>query len=140
MAGRSCALALAALLAVAGIAHFVAPGGFDDIVPEVLPGSARFWTFLSGAVELLLAVGVAVPRTRRLARRRSRRCFFVVVFPANVKMAIDWRSRPAPEFVIALLRLPLQVPLVWWAWRVRTRTPPAGARRRARVRGVAPDR
>lgn len=114
------AVALAGLLAVAGAAHLLAPSGFDDIVPGVLPGSARFWTGLSGAVELLLAVGILVRRTRRLAATAAA-VFFVLVFPANVKMAIDWRERPAPEFAIALLRLPLQIPLIWWSWWVRTR-------------------
>jgi len=112
------ALGLAALLLVAGLVHFVAPEGFDDIIPRVLPGSARSWTVLSGAVELLLAAGLAWPRTRRVAATATA-AFLVAVFPANVQMAIDWASRPAPEFAIALVRLPLQFPLIWWAWRVR---------------------
>ncbi|WSL20254.1 hypothetical protein OG302_35990 [Streptomyces sp. NBC_01283] len=37
------------------------------------------------------------------------------VFPANVRMAADWRCRPAPLRAAALGRLPLQVPLVLWA-------------------------
>jgi hypothetical protein len=60
------ATALAGLLTVAGIAHFVAPKLFDDIVPRSLPGSQRNWTYLSGAVELAVGAAVAVPRTRRL--------------------------------------------------------------------------
>jgi uncharacterized membrane protein len=39
----------------------------------------------------------------------------VGVFPANVKMALDWRDRPTPQRAAALGRLPLQVPLVLWA-------------------------
>ncbi len=112
------ALGLAALLFIAGVVHFVAPEGFDDIIPRVLPGSARSWTLVSGAIELLLAGGVAWRRTRRVAATTTA-IFLVAVFPANVQMAIDWASRPAPELAIALLRLPLQLPLIWWAWRVR---------------------
>ena len=41
--------------------------------------------------------------------------FFVGVFPANVKMARDWRNRPTPQKAAALGRLPLQLPLVLWA-------------------------
>jgi uncharacterized membrane protein len=37
------------------------------------------------------------------------------VFPANVKMAADWRHRPAPHKAAAYGRLPLQLPLVLWA-------------------------
>ena len=41
--------------------------------------------------------------------------FFVGVFPANVKMALDWRHRPAPQKAAAYGRLPVQLPLVLWA-------------------------
>lgn len=47
--------------------------------------------------------------------------FFVLVFPANIQMAVDYRARGGRDFVFALLRLPLQIPLIWWAWRVYNR-------------------
>ena len=89
------------------------------------PGSRRFWTWLSGAAEIGVAVGVARPATRRVSALGAA-LLFVLVFPANVQMAIDWRSRPRPEFAASLARLPLQIPLVWWAWR-RSRKCPAAA-------------
>ncbi|MEU9351265.1 hypothetical protein AB0D65_09635 [Streptomyces griseoloalbus] len=107
-------LLLAGLLAAAGTAHFAAPRQFDHIVPRSLPGSPRTWTYASGAAELALAAGVALPRTRRAAALATA-AFFVGVFPANVKMAVDWRHRPAPQKAAALGRLPLQLPLVLWA-------------------------
>lgn len=107
-------LLLAGLLATAGVAHFANPRQFDALVPRTLPGKPRTWTYASGAVELALAAGVAVPRTRRTAALATA-AFFVGVFPANVKMAVDWRDRPAPQKAAALGRLPLQLPLVLWA-------------------------
>lgn len=107
-------LLLAGLLAGAGVAHLVAPKPFDATVPRVLPGAPRTWTYASAAVELALAVGVAMPRTRRVAARATA-AFFVGVFPANVQMAVDWRRRPVPLRAAAIGRLPLQVPLVLWA-------------------------
>ncbi|WP_432156975.1 DoxX family protein [Streptomyces sp. bgisy153] len=107
-------LLLAGLLAAAGAAHFAVPRNFDAIVPRALPGSPRAWTYASGVAELVLAAGVALPRTRRAAALATA-AFFVGVFPANVKMALDWRERPAPQRAAALGRLPLQVPLVLWA-------------------------
>jgi uncharacterized membrane protein len=41
------------------------------------------------------------------------------VFPANVKMAIDWSDRSVAEQAVAYGRLPLQIPLVLWALKVR---------------------
>ncbi|MFH9011848.1 hypothetical protein ACH4C6_10755 [Streptomyces sp. NPDC017943] len=107
-------LLLAGLLATAGIAHFAAPRRFDAIVPGALPGSPRTWTHASGAAELALAAGLALPRTRKAAALATA-AFFAGVFPANVKMAVDWRHRPARQKAAAFGRLPLQVPLVLWA-------------------------
>lgn len=112
------AVALAALLATGGIAHFVVPGYFDELVPEQLPGSARLWTLVSGVAELGVAATVALPRTRRFGGLAAA-ALFVAVFPANVKMAIDWSDRSATEQAIAYGRLPLQIPLVLLALKVR---------------------
>ncbi|WP_455351806.1 DoxX family protein [Streptomyces sp. SYSU K217416] len=115
-ADRSARL-LVALLAGAGAAHFLVPKQFDALVPKRLPGSPRAWTRASGVAELVLAAGIAAPRTRR-AGALAAAGFFAAVFPANVKMAYDWRTRPAPLRAVAYGRLPLQVPLVLWAKKV----------------------
>ena len=118
--GKSDATAygLAALLGFAGVAHFVNPKFFDEIVPHALPGSPRSWTYVSGVAELACAVSVARPSTRRVGGLAAA-LVFAAVFPANVQMAFDWRSRPAIEQAAAYGRLPLQIPLVLWALRVR---------------------
>jgi uncharacterized membrane protein len=44
---------------------------------------------------------------------------FVVVFPANVKMALDSGRNPSAAYRAGTwLRLPVQLPLVLWARRV----------------------
>ncbi|WP_030384484.1 membrane protein [Streptomyces sp. NRRL S-241] len=117
MARVSSPVLLAGLLAGAAVAHAAAPGRFDATVPRSLPGSPRGWTYASGVAELALAAGVAHPRTRRVAALATA-AFFVGVFPANVKMAVDARHRSPAVRAVALARLPLQVPLVLWAHRV----------------------
>ncbi|GLZ35902.1 membrane protein [Lentzea sp. NBRC 105346] len=112
------ALALAALLGLAGVTHFTRPKFYDRIVPASLPGSARTYTYVSGVAELALAAAVAVPKTRRLGGLLSA-AFFVAVFPANVKMALDFRTKSPKAKAIAYGRLPLQIPLVMWALKVR---------------------
>ncbi|MEU5092437.1 hypothetical protein [Streptomyces sp. NPDC021356] len=107
-------LLLAGLLATAGAAHFASPRQFDAIVPGALPGTPRAWTYAGGVAELALAAGLAAPRTRKAAAPAAA-AFFVGVFPANVKMAVDRRHRPARQQAVAFGRLPLQVPLVLWA-------------------------
>ncbi|MGH3672415.1 MAG: DoxX family protein [Pseudonocardiaceae bacterium] len=108
------AAALVALLTSTGVLHFAVSEQFDAIVPEQLPGAARTWTHLSWAAELVIAALVAYPRTRRLGGLLAA-LLFVAVFPANVKMALDWSDRPAWMRALAYGRLPLQIPLVLWA-------------------------
>jgi uncharacterized membrane protein len=109
-------VALAGLLASAGVAHFTRPGGFDRIVPRAL-GAPRPWTYASGAAELACAAGILIPGTRRVAGWATA-ALFVAVFPANLKMAADaWLERDDNPGYLAgtLARLPVQVPLVSWA-------------------------
>lgn len=106
------AVLLAALLLTTGTLHFASPRGFESIVPQFL-GSAAVWVRLSGVAELACAVGLLVPRTRRTAGWCSA-ALFVVVFPANIDMAVHaWHGQGSR--VIAFGRLPLQIPLLLWA-------------------------
>ncbi|HEX8628263.1 MAG TPA: hypothetical protein VF755_08840 [Catenuloplanes sp.] len=111
------AWALAAVLAAAGTTHLLLPGPYDAIVPRGLPGRPRSWTYASGVVELGIAAAVAHPATRRLGGYGAA-ALFVAVFPANVRMAADWRRATPARRAVAYARLPLQVPLVLWGLRV----------------------
>ncbi|HUR15295.1 MAG TPA: MauE/DoxX family redox-associated membrane protein [Mycobacteriales bacterium] len=107
---------LAGLLAGAGVTHFVAPDFYDKLVPEVLPGSQRAWTYGSGVVELAVAGAIANAPTRKRGALAAA-VLFVAVFPGNIKMALD--AEGTQERFLSYARLPLQAPLVLWAWRVR---------------------
>ncbi|WSA47506.1 hypothetical protein OIE51_04430 [Streptomyces sp. NBC_01803] len=101
-----------------GFLHVRTPKHFDSLIPERLPGDARTWTYASGVVEVACAAAVAVPATRRAGALASA-ALFVAVFPGNVKMARDWSGRGTTLRTLAYARLPLQVPLVQWALKVR---------------------
>ncbi|KJS58034.1 DoxX family protein [Streptomyces rubellomurinus] len=116
-ASQRSATLLSGLLIGAGAAHFAAPRQFDAIVPRSLPGSRRTWTYASGFAELAVGAAVAVPRTRALGALAAVG-LFTAVFPANVKMAYDWRHRSTRLRAIAVARLPLQAPLILWALKV----------------------
>jgi uncharacterized membrane protein len=105
---------LAALLAVAGTSHLLRPAWYDGLVPPLLPGTARTWTLGSGVVELAVAGLVAGPRTRRVGGLAAA-ALFVAVFPGNVWMAVEPGGVPR---WLALVRLPLQLPLVLWGLQV----------------------
>jgi uncharacterized membrane protein len=112
------AVALGALLAAAGVTHFAVPVFYDAMIPEALPGRPRVWTVGSGVAELAVAGAVLHPATRSVGAGAAV-ALFVGVLPANVKMALDARSsRSAAYRLGTVLRLPLQAPLIAWAWRV----------------------
>lgn len=100
-----------------GTLHFVAPKPFDTIIPAELPGAARFYTYASGVGEVATGVLLAVPRTRRLGALAAA-ALFIAVFPGNVNMVRLWWGKPWPMRIIAIARLPLQIPLVTTALKV----------------------
>ena len=114
---------LGVLLIITGLGHFVAPQALDKIVPPILPFDPRFWTYLSGVAELVVAIMLLVPINRKLFGRPVRLlgvwcafALFILVFPANIYMAIDWFDRPMPAPLIAIARLPLQFGLFYWCF------------------------
>lgn len=117
-AARTAAYRVAAMLFGVGTLHFVAPKPFDDIVPAELPGSARFYTYASGVAELAVGALLVPQRTRRLAALAAA-ALFVGVFPANVNMCRLWWSKPWPMRIAALARLPLQIPMITTALKIR---------------------
>ena len=101
-----------------GVGHFVMPKPFDTIVPAELPGSARFYTHASGVAELGTAALLAAPQTRRLGATVAI-ALFLAVFPANVNMVRLWWGKPWPMRLLAIARLPAQIPMIVLANRVR---------------------
>ena len=105
---------MAAFLGFAGVAHFVARDRFNPLIPYWLPGDATFYTYASGVAEIAVAIGLFIPRTRRLAGWGAG-LLFLSVYPGNIYMAYDWRDRDFSQQLVAYLRLPFQIPLIWWA-------------------------
>ncbi len=96
--------------------HFSHPAPFVSIVPRSLP-QPELLVALSGVAELTCAALIAHPRTRRIGGLGAA-ALFAAVFPANVSMALRSTRRPRWYRVVVWARLPLQVPLVAWAWQV----------------------
>ncbi len=114
--------AMGIMLLLTGSAHFLFPKSLDAIVPNFLPGDARLWTNISGVAEFAVAVGLLAPIDMkvggirvRLIAAQSAFLLFLAVYPANIKMAIDWSDRTMPAPLIAFARLPLQFGLFYWA-------------------------
>jgi len=123
---------MALLLLYTGTLHFVSPSGFESIVPHFL-GAPAFWVDASGVAELACGLALTVRAVRRTAALAAA-VLFVVVFPANIQMALDSGGADPDLFhnpVVAWGRLPLQILLVAWALFIASRT-------RARPRRAGP--
>jgi uncharacterized membrane protein len=115
---RNRAYRMAGLLGVMGVLHFVAPKPFDTIVPTELPGTPRFYTYASGVAELGTAALLVPSSTRRLGAWAAI-ALYVGVFPGNVNMVRLWWDKPWPMRLGAIARLPLQIPMITEALKIK---------------------
>ena len=106
-------LALAFL--AAGVLHLLLPAPFLGITPDWIPWQDRVIR-LTGAAEILGAVGLMTPRLRRAAGV-GLALYAVCVFPANIKHAMDSLGDPHAllGWTYHAPRLAFQPVIVWWA-------------------------
>ncbi len=107
---------VAAAFTVSGVIHLIHPASFTRIVPNVLPAKTAL-VYLSGVAELICAVGLW--RRSRWAGLASA-TLLVVIWPANLQMAINaQRGQVLATQIEDWIRLPLQLPLIWFALQSR---------------------
>lgn len=101
---------------VAGWAHFRWAGAYTSIVPAQFGNPDRL-VALSGVAEIAGGIGLLLPPTRRAAGIGLIVLLFAV-WPANWYMAVKAErfASMAPGWLL-WLRVPLQVPLIWWVER-----------------------
>lgn len=110
--------ALGATFVGAGAMHFVLPRTYESIMPGYLPAH-RALVYASGVAEILGGLGALDSRTRRLAGWWLA-ATLLLVFPANVHMALHPdRYASIPQWAL-YARLPFQVLFIAWAlWATR---------------------
>jgi uncharacterized membrane protein len=105
----------AVVFVIAGVLHFVYTPVYMKIMPPFLP-APRLLVQLSGLAEILGGIGLLVPATR-VPSAWGLVVLLIAVLPANVQMALDHARWPGIPVWALWARVPLQVPLIWWAWR-----------------------
>jgi len=108
-------LLLAILFIAAGTLHFLIPQTYVRIMPPYLPAHL-FLVHISGACEILGGLGLLFQPPIRTLAAWGLVALLIAVMPANIYMATDHASYPAIPAWALYLRLPLQLPLIWWAW------------------------
>ena len=105
---------MAALYITAGAAHFFLTRTYESIMPDYLPAHHEL-VLISGAAEIAGGIGILIPQTRRFAAW-GLVILLIAVMPANIWMAQHPERYPGIPLWVLWLRLPLQLPLIWWAW------------------------
>jgi uncharacterized membrane protein len=113
------ALVVAALFLASGVLHLVNPSAFLWLMPPWLPLKTEL-IVISGVMELASAIGLIFKmRWAPLLTVLT----LLAVWPANWWFAIDSLTSNPEIALIAWLRLPLQLPLLYWAYRAEVRKP-----------------
>ena len=124
---RNGRLALAAGLGVMGVLHIVSRPTFEAMIPKWLPGDPALWNYAATAAEFGSAALLAREKTAR-AGGLAAFATFAVVWVANLQHVAQggiypkgsgWVASP----VVAWVRAPLQLPLLWWSWSIAKRAP-----------------
>ncbi|MEZ4750917.1 MAG: DoxX family protein [Bdellovibrionota bacterium] len=102
------------LFIAAGINHFLNPAFYLSIMPPYLPWHAPL-VYLSGVAEILLGMGLLVPRFQVVAAW-GLIALLVAVFPANIYMYQHPELFPDVSPNALFWRLPIQFLLIAWAY------------------------
>ncbi len=112
-------LLLGVLFLGSGALHFLVPQQYLKIMPPMLPAPMTLID-ISGIAELLGGLGLLVPlATARRAAAWGLVALLIAVWPANIYMATSHLALPGimGQSWAQWLRVPLQLPLIYWAWR-----------------------
>ena len=104
---------LVTLFNVSGIVHLINPTSFLWLMPPFLPYPIEL-ILVSGIAELAAALLIVL---RSFVAPYMAVGVLLAVWPANWWLAIDALSNDPDLALWAWLRIPLQLPLIWWAWK-----------------------
>ena len=104
----------------AGINHFVHPATYTAIVPPYLPSPAAL-VLISGIAEILGGIGILIPDGLVFPRTRAFSAWGIVLMLiafllVHVNMCLHPDQFPTLPLWAIWIRLPLQLPLIAWAW------------------------
>ncbi|MES2543724.1 MAG: DoxX family protein [Bacteroidota bacterium] len=105
---------MALLYILAGINHFRKPDLYIKIIPPYFP-NPKALNAISGVLEIVFGILLCVPYSSSFAAVAII-ALLVAVFPANLFMYQNINANMGFPRWILLLRLPLQIVLIIWAY------------------------
>ena len=99
---------------LAGLNHFRKPKLYSRMIPAYIPFPKQM-NYLSGIAEVLLGIGLCIPATSSIAAWGII-ALLIAVFPANIYMYTNEKAAMNLPKWLLLVRLPLQLALIIWAY------------------------
>jgi len=99
---------------LAGANHFSNPNFYVSIMPPYLPFQSEL-SYVAGFFEIIGAVGLLFAQTRKIAGY-GLVILLVLIFPANIHMALHQEYFPEYSKLTIYLRLPLQFLFISWVY------------------------
>ncbi len=97
-----------------GIMHFIKPKAYMRIMPQYLPNH-KLLVQLSGIAEIILGIGICIPATKNYAIYGIVLMLAVFLLVHFYMLSSKKASAGFPRWLL-LLRLPLQLVLMYWAY------------------------
>ena len=105
---------MAVIYILAGLNHFRVPRLYAKMIPAAFP-SPKVLNILSGAAEIILGILLCIPAVSAYAAWGII-ALLIAIFPANVYMYTNDKAALGMPKWARLLRLPLQLALMYWAY------------------------
>lgn len=105
---------LGILLFFGGMAHFSKTEFYLKAMPSYLPFH-ELLVYASGVLEIVLAILLLIPKTSKNAAIGIV-LLFIAIFPANINMYLNHADFPDMSETALLVRLPIQLVLIAWAY------------------------
>jgi uncharacterized membrane protein len=107
------------MLLFTGVSHFLYPEGMALMLPGFIPFKKEV-IYLTGVIEIAAAVGLLIPRYRKLTAWLLI-IFFLAILPANIHAAINHVNLRTATFDGAgvnylWFRVPLQIFFIAWVY------------------------
>ncbi len=99
---------------LAGLNHFRNPSLYIRIIPPYF-SNPKLLNSLSGLAEILLAILLCIPKTSSIGAWGII-ALLIAVFPTHIYMYQDKKAAMGLPKWVLLLRMPLQLVLIYWAY------------------------
>ena len=108
------------LYVASGVNHLLHPATYMTVMPPYIP-SPLAMIYISGAAEILGGTGMLIPNGFVFPRTRSLAAWGIIIllmaiWPVHFNMCLHPEQFPAIPVWVMWVRLPLQLPLMLWAW------------------------